>query len=851
MPTFLRLLLALTLALALSACAEEPAAPARQDAAPTSSATGGETTATSAPAPASATAESPAQPAATAKWTILVFIDADNDLEAPIIGDLNEMELVGSTDQVQIVAQMDRGQNPQRDDTSNGDWQTAKRFLVQKDGDQEIIGSPELEDLGEINMGDPQTLIDFVVWGVRQYPAEHYALMFEDHGAAWQGILGDESHNHDTLTMPELYQALQGATAQSGIGKFDLIGFDACLMASVDVLETLAPYANTFVGSAELEPGTGWSWNVWLEPLVQDPTLDSHAIATNIVASYEQYYAPGDDQTPTLSAFDLTKVEPISVGFRELSDALLAGMGDFYIPIAEARIYAERYHKTSDPDQLSMIDLGHFAQLLSQIEGSGDLAAKAQALVEAITQARVAEWHGATAENSTGISMFFPKIPQAYPEVYNSASPIPIQTTWPRLFQAFYEAGGQLPPAEITGMEASGASRSAPASVRSPSTVGGQISGKIAYVYYLVGLPTPDGKGLELIDSDYIYPPGSSPKDDYPTWPAGSLSLNFSWNATRWALTNGTDTVPAVLDPVEYGSTLYQVDGIYHDKVSGEEFPAGILFKQEKGDITFVTLIGLFGDPAQNASPAEFEPQAGDTFTPLLTTMTDSDDEDDVSTSNGEPITFGEKPLTAIRIPVADGDYQVGLMVEDVSGSVSSQELEVTVDNPAAEEIRPEDIQAQIGPGSQPGTLAYQDESLNIAFEYPESWEALSSGEGEVFVYDLAETSSAFVSVEVTAEDDPDQANRLLMDEIMELLAGEKGFKAQPEQALDLPQGPAIQTDYVFTDADGEEISGFVVVVTSAETGLSYIVTAEALTSELEQQDAIFTAILGSLKIEE
>ena len=173
-------------------------------------------------------------------WTVLVYLDGDNNLEKDALKDLNEMELVGSNDQVRIVVQLDRvRQDGPKDDTSNGDWDTAKRFLVKRDSNRSRIGSTELDDIGEVNMGDPQTLVDFVSWGVKTYPAERYALVLWDHGSSWAGIAFDDSSDKKGISLPELDQALRTIQSQTGIERFDLIGFDACLMAQIDVLQTI------------------------------------------------------------------------------------------------------------------------------------------------------------------------------------------------------------------------------------------------------------------------------------------------------------------------------------------------------------------------------------------------------------------------------------------------------------------------------------------------------------------------------------------------------------------------------------------------------------------------------------
>ena len=103
----------------------------------------------------------------TAEWTVMVYLDADNNLESAGIDDINEMEMVGSTGDVNIVVQADRIPGY---DISNSDWTNTRRYYIAQDFDPVQINS-EFNDLGELNMGDPQTLIDFTDWATINCPA--------------------------------------------------------------------------------------------------------------------------------------------------------------------------------------------------------------------------------------------------------------------------------------------------------------------------------------------------------------------------------------------------------------------------------------------------------------------------------------------------------------------------------------------------------------------------------------------------------------------------------------------------------------------------------------------------------
>jgi len=189
----------------------------------------------------------------TAKYTVMVYMvgsDLESDDNAGTT-DLAEMMQVGSTDNLKVIV------------TTGGankdGWRTVKRRLINQGSETEI------SDLGNLNMGQPATLQDFIEWAVENYPADKYALIMWDHGAGAIGgepyniAFGNDENNNDGLSLPEIRQALQSAYTTTG-KKFDLIGFDACLMATLETASIMSSFGNDLVASEELEPGHGWDY---------------------------------------------------------------------------------------------------------------------------------------------------------------------------------------------------------------------------------------------------------------------------------------------------------------------------------------------------------------------------------------------------------------------------------------------------------------------------------------------------------------------------------------------------------------------------------------------------------------
>lgn len=641
-------------------------------------------------APAATTvagSDGPAGPAPTrepaaagaARWTVLVYLDGDNNLEADAMDDIREMAAVGSSDELKIVVQLDRISSSESwDDDSAGDWEGTKRFLVERD--MEPTPDAALEDLGELNMGDQETLADFIAWGVNSYPADRYALIIWDHGASWLGIASDDT-SEDAISLPELSAALATARDESGYGTFDLIGFDACLMAQLDVFQAIEPYGQVAVASAELEPNQGWAWDAWLGALADDPGQDGAAIAQAIVDTYiESYEGSGSDDV-TLSAFDLAQMGGLTQRLDALSGAMREDMARSYVPIAQARSFVSVYAPTS-AEEFNAVDLGHFAALLPEQGAEGPVADAAAELLSAIGRARIANGAGAYHTDTSGISIYFPQISELYLDEYERGSPLPGQTGWDEFLGEFHTAGTtEVTRPTIGDLQVSGAT----VSTDSPVTLTGSLAGEdIAYVFWFIGIPNAARDTVDLIQVDFFYPPGAEPGGgDVPSWEAGQYELSLEWDATNWYLSNGGEEIEVLLGPIKYGTDVYGVEGVFTSQATGEQIDAGLIFSVS-GDAGELTRVWGFptGEGAQEPQPYELVPAPGDDFTAFLRSYTDEGGSLRPGLVEGQTISFGEGPLTARLAPTLDGDYVMGFLVRDIAGNFSYDYVEVTVDNP-------------------------------------------------------------------------------------------------------------------------------------------------------------------------
>ena len=225
-----------------------------------------------------------AAPPSPAKWTVMVYMSGDNNLEDFIAKDIDtELAPTGSSANVQVVALADRGPGY---DKSHGDWQTTKLFHVTQG--MTAVPSAAAADWGERNMGDPQTLVDFVTWSKANYPADHYALYFWGHGWSWHpGVVMEDDTNADTLDYHEMKPIM------NTLGFMDVVGYDGCNMASIEIQSLWHGHATALAASQEWVGWDGIEYDLVLAQLAANPamTADQVAVATAQSAANEKTFS--------------------------------------------------------------------------------------------------------------------------------------------------------------------------------------------------------------------------------------------------------------------------------------------------------------------------------------------------------------------------------------------------------------------------------------------------------------------------------------------------------------------------------------------------------------------------------
>ena len=370
-------------------------------------------------------------------WTVMVYITASN-LESFAFADINEMEtavaaLPGSVNLAVLWDQSSAGSTYATGGGSQPAWGDTGRAFIAPDSNPDVVAT-EFELLGELNTGHPQALADFIDWSVDQAPAEHYALVLWDHGSGLQGFNYDDldGTTSDHMTTPELVEVL----ADPQRPDFDVIAFDACLMALAEVGFSLAEYADVFVASQEVVGAEGHDYSTLFEVLEEDPeTVGAQALATGFVDSYQHQYEGDFWGWDTQSAISTDGYPLLLAALGDFVDAGLAGSDDDIDVLRDARADAITY------DIAFLRDLGSFVDPVANSELVSEAlrlaAAGVQDAIDAMTLARSGD-----NRDSSGISIFLPDNATTAGSWYTTPySDFELATGWSDLIQTMGGSG--------------------------------------------------------------------------------------------------------------------------------------------------------------------------------------------------------------------------------------------------------------------------------------------------------------------------------------------------------------------------------------------------------------------------
>ena len=360
-----------------------------------------------------------APPTTRAKWTVMVYISGDNNLEDFVVSDIEtELAPTGSSAKVQVVALADRGPGY---DTSRGDWQTTKLFHVTKG----MLAIPEnaVADWGERDMGNPQTLIDFVTWTKANYPADHYALYFWGHGWNWHpGYVMLDDTSADTLDYDETKAAIPS------LGFIDVVGYDGCNMASIEIFNLWHGHATAVSSSQEYVGWDGIEYDVVLAQLAANSnmTADQVAIATSQSAT--------NDKTWSAVAVD-NRFDTLLTAVKNWSVALNNGLA------ANRKKYDQAFTATRSFWQAPMDkDLYDMAYEIDRLVSDSNIKGKSQAVMNAVNSVVLYERHVNAYADAHGITIYHISSASGKDSnytYYRSTVDFAIQTPWDEFLDTY------------------------------------------------------------------------------------------------------------------------------------------------------------------------------------------------------------------------------------------------------------------------------------------------------------------------------------------------------------------------------------------------------------------------------
>ncbi len=332
-------------------------------------------------------------------WTIFVYL-CGTDLESDGgmgTDDLDEMMGASPSDNVRFVVETGGTDGWNTDEVDDSKLQ---RFVVQN-GDIEMVDEQSLA-----NMGVTSTLSDFLVWGTSEYASEHMGLVMWNHGGgSITGVCFDEMYDSDSIDLMEMDSALSEC-AKSSNRRFDFIGFDACLMGTVEVANVLATYADYMYGSEETEPGSGWDYKAIGSYLAKNPEAGGADLGKEVCDSFlAACEAQNDDDLTTLAVIDLSKMDNLLTSFNGFAKNMYeagqdsANIAEMVRGIKSADNYGGN-NKTEG--YTNMVDMGGI------IEACSTYADGAEAAQKALSDTVVYQVTGSAHPDASGLSMYYP-----------------------------------------------------------------------------------------------------------------------------------------------------------------------------------------------------------------------------------------------------------------------------------------------------------------------------------------------------------------------------------------------------------------------------------------------------------
>jgi hypothetical protein len=524
------------------------------------------------------------------------------------------------------------------------------------DGGMELLKSTELKSIGESS-----TLADFLDFSQASFPADKKALFFWNHGGGSViGFGADEYFDYDSLCLPEISDAFERSFDGQ---KFDLIGFDACLMANIETASVLEPYAKYMVASEEVEPGGGWDYENLLGKLAEESCISGEEFGIDIANGYWNKYRGTDcGGMITCSVTDLSKIAPLEelLGTYAVDLSGSIAMKESMKMLADVRQNAESYGDEPDTESFDTIDLYCFIDLQEGIDET--LCGR---ILDAIGEAVVYEKSGNLRDYSCGLSIYLPfeakdsfdyslqvyKSIDFCPEYKRFAQDFASMLSDEKLESEVPKYNGQVYD-EATGlvMQSGEVGETGSYYVRLTD----EQMEYMSYVYCTLGWYQDGGTLIDLgFDSD--------------------LTINYNDNTIHddfegsWTGLNGQPVAVYVMEETdEY--VIYNIPVIYNEERA--VIKGAWTWDENNEEGGYYTYLGIYYGSDEHALPntkLSIDLKMGDAITPIYPTLYSPDGYDGYYI--GDTFYAGEKGLSLGLIWLPDGEYDYGFVFFDCYGN--------------------------------------------------------------------------------------------------------------------------------------------------------------------------------------
>jgi len=337
-------------------------------------------------------------------WTIMVYmIGSDlessynfynNALSGHASTDLEEMMRGHTSENIHVVIETGGTKIWRLDNISPG---INQRWKI-SNGNMDL-----LETLERKNMSDQETLYDFTSWAIESYPSDNYALILWNHGGgSLYGFGLDEYFPKDSLTLDEIDNVLERVTHEQTM-LFEVIGFDACLMATLETAAVLEPYANYLIASEETTPDSGWDYEQILTYLGDGEAYNGKSFGELVVSSFfDSSINKNQDSLLTLSVIDLklipTVIQRMNALFESVIETNQLNLLSKTLP--QVKAFGGNTELTGYTDHY---DIENFAERTLEF-----LPSESNRLLAAINDAVVHKANGYLSTDAGGLSFYLP-----------------------------------------------------------------------------------------------------------------------------------------------------------------------------------------------------------------------------------------------------------------------------------------------------------------------------------------------------------------------------------------------------------------------------------------------------------